>query len=252
MSAGGQNRSAAVMQQRAEPHDSLDFFPTPPWATRALCNQLLSLGYDLSRNVAWDPACGQGDMVRPLRESFDHAYGSDVFDYGCDEQDCVRDFLLGPPQQPVAFDRPVDWIITNPPFRLGAEFIERALDIARIGVAVLVRTGFLEGRGRAETLFFPNPPAHIFQMIDRVVMAKGRLRDPAVKYRDPADGQIKTPSTATAYCWILWTVVPVGATTFDWIGRNRREFERPGDYPGNPPEEQLDRPGDDAPQLELT
>jgi hypothetical protein len=32
-----QNRSSAVMQQRSEPHDSLDDFPTPPWATRALC-----------------------------------------------------------------------------------------------------------------------------------------------------------------------------------------------------------------------
>jgi len=32
-----QNTSHAVMAQRVEPHDSLDFFPTPPWATRALC-----------------------------------------------------------------------------------------------------------------------------------------------------------------------------------------------------------------------
>lgn len=30
-----QNRSSAVMQQRAEPHNSLDDFPTPPWATKA-------------------------------------------------------------------------------------------------------------------------------------------------------------------------------------------------------------------------
>ena len=35
-----QNRSSAVMQQRSEPHDSLDDFPTPPWATRALCQHL--------------------------------------------------------------------------------------------------------------------------------------------------------------------------------------------------------------------
>ncbi len=36
----GQNRSSAVMQQRSEPHDSLDDFPTPPWATRALCEYI--------------------------------------------------------------------------------------------------------------------------------------------------------------------------------------------------------------------
>ena len=32
-----QNTSHAVMSQRSEPLGSLDFFPTPPWATRALC-----------------------------------------------------------------------------------------------------------------------------------------------------------------------------------------------------------------------
>ena len=31
-----QNTSYAVMAQRAEAKDSLDDFPTPPWATRAL------------------------------------------------------------------------------------------------------------------------------------------------------------------------------------------------------------------------
>lgn len=32
----GQNTSSAVMQQRRVPRAGLDFFPTPPWATRAL------------------------------------------------------------------------------------------------------------------------------------------------------------------------------------------------------------------------
>jgi site-specific DNA-cytosine methylase len=36
----GPNTSPAVMQQRHEPHNSLDDFPTPPWATRALCERL--------------------------------------------------------------------------------------------------------------------------------------------------------------------------------------------------------------------
>jgi hypothetical protein len=31
-----QNTSTAVMQQRVEAHDSLDFFPTPPWTTSRL------------------------------------------------------------------------------------------------------------------------------------------------------------------------------------------------------------------------
>lgn len=33
--------STAVMARRVEPADSLDFFPTPPWATRAFCEHVM-------------------------------------------------------------------------------------------------------------------------------------------------------------------------------------------------------------------
>ena len=36
-----QNTSYAVMAQRIEAQDSLDDFPTPPWATRALIEHVL-------------------------------------------------------------------------------------------------------------------------------------------------------------------------------------------------------------------
>ncbi len=38
----------------------------------------------------------------------------------------------------------VDWVITNPPFRLAEDFVHRSLVVARQGVAVLVRTVFIE------------------------------------------------------------------------------------------------------------
>lgn len=57
-----QNQSAAVLQQRHEPHDSLDFFPTPPWATRALMTHVLpSTGRFEPAQLAWDPCCGEGE-----------------------------------------------------------------------------------------------------------------------------------------------------------------------------------------------
>src|SRR5688572_3651299 len=38
---------AAVMAQRREPPDALDYFPTPPWASRALFRHVLpSIGVD--------------------------------------------------------------------------------------------------------------------------------------------------------------------------------------------------------------
>ena len=64
-----QNVSTAVMARRHEPPDSLDYFPTPPWATRALCEHLDHWG-KIGPESAWDPACGEGHITRPLAEYF--------------------------------------------------------------------------------------------------------------------------------------------------------------------------------------
>jgi hypothetical protein len=136
-----QNTSSAVMAQRVEPPDSLDNFPTPPWATRALCRFLIVRRFSGIAGTCWEPACGQGAMVRPLSELFEAILPSDVHDYGWGH--VVDDFLL-PPTTP-----PCDWIITNPPFRLAAEFAELAINHAKYGAALLVRTAFLEGNRRS-------------------------------------------------------------------------------------------------------
>src|SRR3954471_4297036 len=103
-----QNLSHAVMAQRHEAADSFDLFPTPPWATRALC-EFIGIDRDLKRRRAWEPACGLGHMVRPLPEYFEMGFPSDPVPH---RPGAVRDFLL-PGDEP-AFD----WIITSPPFRL--------------------------------------------------------------------------------------------------------------------------------------
>lgn len=210
-----QNRSSAVMQQRSEPHDSLDFFPTPPWATRALCEHLAGLEA-VEAMTAWDPACGQGDMVRPLREYFARVYATDVHNYG-GEQQSVKDYLVRWDRLPVIEAQGVDWIITNPPFRLAEEFALTAITEARVGVAFFVRSAFLEGRGRLERLFSKHPPAQILQFAERVPLVKGRVD--------------KDAASATAYCWIVWLRAhSAGNPTFAWIAPCRSRLERAGDY----------------------
>ena len=70
MGVAGQNTSSAVMQQRSEPDDSLDDFPTHPFATRVLCEMLQSRGHDLAARSAWEPCCNRGFMARPMAEYF--------------------------------------------------------------------------------------------------------------------------------------------------------------------------------------
>lgn len=207
----GQNRSSAVMQQRREPHDSLDDFPTPPWATRALCKWLLRRGESLDQFTCREPAANRGHMVAPLREFFRRVEASDVHDYGAGF--AVRDYLFGPPPEPVHYT------ITNPPFRLAEQFIERMAATSEFGFAVIVRAAFLEGVGRYDRLFSTNPPSHVLQFTERVVMHKGKL--------SPGG------STATAYAWLVWLdggATDDGETVFEWIRPCRRELERACDY----------------------
>lgn len=209
-----QNRSTAVMQRRVEAHDSLDDFPTPPWATRALC-EFLDKGppcANLEQASVREPAANRGHMVKPLREYFGAVHASDVHDYGA--RFPVRDYLFGP----VDHLARTDWTITNPPFRLAEQFIERGLELSRVGVAMIVRAAFLEGVGRHERLYSMNPPDYVLQFSERVVMHKGRLAPEG--------------STATAYAWLIWFTGP-RAETFTrlrWIAPCRKRLERPSDY----------------------
>ncbi|KQT31371.1 methyltransferase [Sphingomonas sp. Leaf412] len=202
-----QNTSHAVMAQRIEPADSPDDFPTPPWATRALLDHVVR--GDLSALSCWEPACGAGHMARVLAERFGEVRASDAHDYG---YGIVRDFVA----RPVAV-RQVDWVITNPPFRLAEEFVVRALDAARVGVAILARTVFLESTGRYNGIFRDRPPARFAQFVERVPMVRGRL-----------DGRA---TTATGYAWFVWEHAHRGAPQLMWIPPCRRDLERPGDYP---------------------
>lgn len=202
-----QNTSTAVMQRRVEAHDSLDDFPTPPWATRALCEFLThNMSQPLDILSCREPAANRGHMVKPLREYFASVEASDVHDYGAGFP--VEDYLFGP------LPSPVDWTITNPPFRLAEQFIERALETSRQGVAMIVRAAFLEGVGRHHRLFSKQPPSHVLQFTERVVMHKGKLS---------ADG-----STATAYAWLIW--MGRSLTQLRWIAPCRKKLERASDY----------------------
>lgn len=218
-----QNRSSAVMAARIEPHDSLDYFPTPPWATRALCERLKAQ-HPIDEQFVWEPACGEGHMARPLSEYFAGVYATDVHDYssGFSGQDRICDFLIDWDHAPAFETGGVDWIITNPPFRLAEEFIRMALSLANVGCAMLVRTAFLEGKSRYNNLFSQIPPSQILQFSERVGMFKGRL--------DPAG------STATAYCWIIWETSPQPVTVFGWIPPCRANLDCVGDYPAAPAE----------------
>ena len=160
-----------------------------------------------------EPACGGGHMAKVLKEYFANVRASDAYDYGYGE---VRDFLADPYPP-----NSVDWVITNPPFRLAEAFIQQALIVARRGVAVLVRTAFIEGVGRHKRLFRDNSPAKLAAFSERVPMLKGRLDRKA--------------TTATSYAWFVWEKDCRGSRLQTiHVPPCRKALERDSDYACGP------------------
>jgi len=148
-------------------------------------------------------------MAKVLKEYFCEVQCYDAHDYGYGER---RDFLSHPFET-----NSVDWVITNPPFRLGEEFVLRSLPIARRGVAILARTVFLESIGRYDKVFRNRPPTKFAQFTERVPMVKGRL-------------DIKA-TTATGYAWLVWEKSGKDVPRLMWVPPCRKALERLGDYP---------------------
>ncbi len=192
------HRLSAVMADRVEPPDSVDDFPTMPWATRALLVHCLG-DEPLAEQTVWEPTCNRGYMARPLGEYFRRVFRTDIYDYsgapefhwpGRGAQESVMDFLF-PCMMPVIEAQGVDWIICNPPFRLAEQFLARALEIApRRGVAMLVRLQWLEGIERYRTIYREPGSLVVHPFVERVPLLRGRI--------DPEGG------TKTAYAWFVW------------------------------------------------
>lgn len=208
-----QNTSHAVMAQRSEALDSLDDFPTPPWATRALIEHVIGNVSELSRMSCWEPACNRGFMSMVLQEYFREVKSSDIYPYGFGE---ILDFIGDDRLEDPLHKADVDWVITNPPFRLGEAFILKGLNIARRGVAMLTRTVFIESVGRYERIFTKHPPTKFAQFTERVPMVKGRLD--------------KKASTATGYCWLVWDKQAKINSQLVWVPPCRKVLEKEADY----------------------
>lgn len=124
-----------------------DFYPTPPDVTVALMRFLkLPAGTDI-----WEPARGQGDMVRALADCGMAVYGTDIRD--------GIDFLTT--RQPVNAPA-ADWIITNPPFSLADEFIRHAAEIGK-PFAMLLKAQYWHAAKRAQ-LFREIPPSYVLPL----------------------------------------------------------------------------------------
>jgi hypothetical protein len=168
-----------------------DFYATPEESTLAL---LRAESFD---GPIWEPACGNGAISKVLEAAGHRVASTDLVDRGYGEPRV--DFLMEyTPRAPN--------IITNPPFKLASDFARKALQLTTGKVALLLKVGFLEGKGRGD-LYDVMPFARLWVFRERQTFLKGG--DTSVTMNG-AGGMI-------AYGWFVWEHGYTGKPTLGWI-----------------------------------
>ncbi|CAH1665673.1 MULTISPECIES: hypothetical protein [unclassified Chelatococcus] len=174
-----------------------DFYATPREAVEAL---LAIESKWLPQGTIWEPACGDGAIVNVLRAKGHTVVATDLVDRGCPDSvgglDFVRDGRY--PGQGVT-----QAIVTNPPFKLAREFVERALHECGY-VAMLLRLAFLEGTARR--------PWFEMRPLARVHVASRRL---PMMHRHGWDGP--KASSAVCHAWFIWDRRHEGRPVIQWF-----------------------------------
>tara|TARA_R110000868_G_scaffold1311_1_gene10148 strand:- start:331 stop:939 length:609 start_codon:yes stop_codon:yes gene_type:complete len=146
----------------------------------------------------WEPACGDGAMVMPLRQKGYSVLASDLVARGCPDSSAGQDFLM-----PFPVPGNFGGIVTNPPFKLASEFVIKSLSLAPY-VAILARIAFLEGIQRR--------PMFKSTSLARVHVSSRRL---PMMHRDGWDGPIST--SATCFAWFVWDARHAGEPVIRWF-----------------------------------
>jgi hypothetical protein len=181
------NVNAATLQPIDRERD--DFYATP----RSAVEQLLDVE-KFDGNI-WEPACGDGAISRVLQERGYHTINSDLIDrgFGLPRQDFLTFRVSQAPN-----------IVTNPPFKLGTEFVRHALNLDPVKVAMLLKIGFLEGPTKAD---LHDQLARIWVIRRRVTF----LKNGQEFSRSNGKGGIHT------YAWFVWEAGFNGKPTIGWL-----------------------------------
>lgn len=168
-----------LIQSSATQDDrGLDAYFTPIEAIRSLMRLESLPGY------IWEPACGDGAIVKPLRAAGHEVHATDLADYGLEDSWSKCDYLTQ------TAPRGIQGIVTNPPFKHAQEFISKAVGECGF-VAMLLRTNFLESMARYQ--WFKNSPP------DRVWISSRRL---PMMHRYGWTG--KQAGSNTCHAWFVW------------------------------------------------
>jgi hypothetical protein len=156
----------------------LEFYATH----RVAVDSILSIEHMPGEERYWEPFCGDGAIVKPMRREGYKVFASDIIDRGCPKSS-VMDFFG-------KSKRTADTIISNPPFSRAQEAVEVGLERAD-RVIYLLRLSFLEG--------FKRRPWFEAGYLSRLYVASRRL---PMMHREGYEG--KRSGSAVCHAWFVW------------------------------------------------
>lgn len=177
-----------------------DFYATPFEAVRKILDKVELKGSIL------EPACGQGHISKVLMEYYpnNEIVSTDLVEredkFNCNLQGGI-DFLKH------NFKRRFDNVITNPPFSLAKEFIEKSLEISNDKVIVFAKIQLLESEKRRKLL--ENAPLkYVYVFTNRVnPMRNG----------EPLDENGKKWSSTMCFAWFVFEKHYDGEPMIRWL-----------------------------------
>ena len=171
-----------------------DYYATDPRAVKAL------LRYESFSHYVLEPACGGGHISKTLEDFGYEVESVDIVNRGYKGQYSTQDFFE---RKEILTDSD---IITNPPYKFAAEFVEHALDVVADGhkIAMFLKLTFLEGEKRRK-LFQNNPPYKIYVFTKRINCALN------------GDEEEFKKSSAVCYAWFIWKKGNKEKPIIDWI-----------------------------------
>ena len=165
-----------------------DFYETP----YSITSHLLEIE-DFNKSLTiCEPACGAGAIVKVLEKEWQEVIAYDI----------EKNFLWE--------TKNYDYIITNPPFSLAYEFVQKAKQIATEKFAFLLPLSYLHGKKRYDNIYMDKQyglkKVYVFT---RYPMLGESLRE---------DGKYNTGMMV--YAWYIFENHYSGLPVIDWIDNN--------------------------------
>lgn len=148
---------------------------------------------------AWEPACGNGAISKSVA-LLGEILSTDLIyrGYGKGEIDFLKEESVL---------NIVNTVITNPPFNLFTEFLEKALLVAKNKVILFGKLQALEGQKRGT--FMQNTPLRTVYVF--------KARQNPLRNGSAVDENGKPWSSTMAFAWFVWEKGYLGKPTIEWI-----------------------------------